>query len=223
MKKTITSLVLAGGLVGAIAAAPAQSGPGKVDIGSDVSTWESGSPSGDGLIPVQGSGQVNGEFVVAERYGIQIGLRAQERFEGTLEATRGQGGRVGVYEAEAGYSEDDEATWNYDWHVDLRDAKGVAKGTTLEDYTLELETDHVQNTLFGFPTPLDLTFGGAVPGDTVLYQSSQNPEFGDEGSGSLDFDASATGTYHLRLVLTPKTFNGPPLAAAIAVEVVEAD
>lgn len=219
--RIIATTALAVALPLTLAAAPQGSGPGRVTVGTDVSEWSSDTPAGDGLIPIGGSGQVNGEFVVAERNGIQVGLRAQQRHEGVLEAT--DAGRVGRYEATTGYSDDQgRATWNYDWHVDLRDARGVAAGTTLEDYTLTLETDHVQDTLFGAPTPLDLTFDGAVPGDTVLYQSSQNPEFGDEGpTAADDFDALAENTYHLRLVLTPATFNGPELAVAIEVDVVE--
>ncbi|MDX1691190.1 MAG: hypothetical protein R3290_09240, partial [Acidimicrobiia bacterium] len=189
------------------------SGPGNVQIGVDASTWESGSPSGPGLYPIGGSGQVNGEFVIAERYGIQIGIRAQERFLGTLEAFAGKGNRSGVYFADAGFSSGTRGTWNYDWHVDLRDAHGVAKGTTLADYNLTLETDAFDS-LFGFD-PADLTFGGLL-GDAVLYQGSFNPDFGND-----DYDATVETTYTFRLVLTPKTFNGPPLAAAMSVVVTD--
>ncbi len=191
-----------------------KSGPGHVLIGIDASTWDSGVPVGPGLIPIGGAGQLNGEFAIAERYGIQIGLRAQERFVGTMMAVPNNDNQVGVYEAAVGFSDaQDRATWNYDWHIDLRDAFGVARGTTLADYDLTLETD-MFTSLFTFPVPADLTFGGFIPGDTILFQSSQNPDF-----GSAEFDAGVPGTYNIRLVLTPKTFKGPPLRVSIQVNV----
>ena len=188
-----------------------QSGPGKVSIGVDASEWSSFTVPELGIIPIEGSGQINGEFTIAERYGIQIGLRAQERFEGTLPATPNKNRKVGVYESETGFSSTTRAKWNYDWHVDLRGAKGVAAGKTLGDYDLTLETD-IYAALFGFPVPVDLTFGGVIPDDTVLYQSSQNPDFGNS-----EFDAGVEGTYNFRMVLTPVTFGGPPISVAIQV------
>lgn len=190
------------------------SGPGQVLIGINASTWTSNEPTGPGLIPIGGSGQVNGEFTIAERYGIQIGLRAQERFVGPISANPNRNNMVGVYEAETGFSDDDErATWNYDWHIDLRDAYGVAAGTTLGDYDVTLETDIAEDTLFETALPLDLTFGGLFP-DAILYQSSQNPKFGNP-----PFDAEAQETYTFTLVLTPTSFNGAPLQASIQVNV----
>ena len=197
------------------AVADSISGPGKVTVGVDASEWSSDTVPGPGIVPIGGSGQVNGEFTIAERNGNQIGLRAQERFVGTLDATPTKNGRVGIYEAATGVSDDKgRAKWNYDWHVDLREARGVTKGKTLGYYGLTLETDIAAATLFGFPLPLDLTFGGLLPSETVLYQSSQNPKFGNS-----PFDATAEDTYNFRLVLTPATFNGPPLAVAIQVNV----
>ena len=210
---SITMAFLLSSIGTAYAKGPA-SGPGHVLIGIDASTWTSGAPTGPGLIPIEGAGQVNGEFTIAERNGIQIGLRAQERFVGTLMAVPNMNNKVGIYEAAAGFSDAQErATWNYDWHVDLRYAHGVAAGTTLADYDLTLETD-IGATLFGFPIPLDLTFGGFISGDTILYQSSQNPKFGND-----PFDAAAADTYTFTLVLTPKSFKGPPLKVSIQVNV----
>jgi hypothetical protein len=205
--------VLAIAMGSTVVAMPA-SGPGSVSIGVDASIWDSTIPPSPGIIPIEGSGQINGEFTTAERLGIEIGLRAQQRFEGTIEATPNQNGKVGIYEAETGTSDAlGRATWNYDWHVDLRNAQGVAAGTALDDYELTLETD-IGSTLFGFTVPLDLTFGGSIPGDTVLYQSSQNPSF-----GNTEFDPLVPGTYTFRLVLTPVTFNGPALTVEIQVVV----
>jgi hypothetical protein len=201
-------------LAGSTAAKPV-SGPGDVAVGVDASVWDSDLPAGDGLLPIGGSGQINGEFTTAERLGIQIGLRAQERFVGPIEATPSTNGKVGIYEAAAGGDSDGRATWNYDWHVDLRNAHGVAAGTTLDDYDLTLETDMFTEQ-FGFDEPIDLTFGGVIGSGLVLYQQSFNPVF-----GNTEFDPSAPGVYNLRLVLTPKTFNGPPLAVAIQVVVTD--
>lgn len=203
-------------LLSTIGTASAQgpvSGPGKVTVGVDASTWTSGSPSGPGLIPIGGSGQVNGEFTIATRNGMEIGLRAQLRFLGTLTAFSNQNGKVGIYEADAGFSTGTRATWNYDWHVDLRGAFGVAAGTTLGDYFLLLETD-IASALFGDPIPLDLTFGGFIPDDTILYQSSQNPDF-----GNVEFKAEDVKIYNFRMFLIPKTFSGPPLTVSIQVDV----
>lgn len=224
MRTAIIALVAAGFFVGqAYAQGPAgnkrgelpRSGPGLVEIGIDASTWSSNEPTGDGLIPIGGSGQVNGEFTIARRLGIEIGLRAQERFVGPIMAVPNHNNQVGIYQAETGFSDaQGRATWNYDWHVDLRNAYGVARGRSLGDYVLTLEADIADSTLFGFPLPLDLTFGGFIPDDTVLYQSSQNPKFGNPS-----FDAAAPGTYEFTLVLTPKSFRGPPLKSSITVQV----
>ena len=217
MRRTIVlmvGLVLTLASVGAATAAGTASGPGEVSVGVEVSVWDSGlavdPPAG--IFPIDGSGQINGEFTTAQRYGIEIGLRAQKRFEGTLAATPDANGKVGIYEAPAGIGElPDLATWNFDWHVNLRNAQGVAAGKSLGDYDLTLETDMFAS-FFGFVVPVDFTFGGLVPGNAVLYQSSQNPAF-----GNVDFVPTISGTYNLRLVLTPKTFNGPPLAVSIQV------
>lgn len=224
MRAAIVAMMGAGLLLGnAYAQGPAsnagrdlpQSGPGQVLIGVDASTWSSNEPTGDGLIPIGGSGQVNGQFTIARRYGIEIGLRAQERFVGPHVAVPNHNNKVGVYHAATGFSDTEErATWNYDWHVDLRDAYGAAAGTSLGDYELTLETDIANSTLFGLPLPLDLTFGGFIPDNTVLYQSSQNPKF-----GNAPFDADAPATYEFTLVLTPVSFQGPPLKSSIAVTV----
>lgn len=202
---------LACALLVPLATAKPVSGPGKVRIGADASVWDSSVPPSPGILPIGGAGQINGEFATATRYGIEIGIRAQERLVGPIEPTTGKNNRVGVYDVETGESSPGRAWWNYDWHVDLSGAKGVARDTSLEDYDLTLETD-IAPALFGFPVPVDLTFGGAVPGDTILYQSSQNPTF-----GNAEFDLSDEETYSFKLVLTPATFNGPPLAAAMTV------
>lgn len=185
---------------------------GKVTVGTDASIWDSGvaSNSTAGIYPIGGSGQINGEFTVAERNGIQIGMRIQQRFQGTYEAS---GNRIGTYESETGFSSGTRAVWNYDWHVDLRGAEGRLADKTLGDYHLILETNIAEN-LFGADVPLDLTFGSL--GNGVLYQGSWNPDFGNS-----TFDVTIEGTYYFRLLLTPKTFNGAPLAVVVEVNVTD--
>lgn len=184
---------------------------GKVNVDANVSQWEIG------------SGQFNGEFVIAQGQGIELGLRAQERFEGLLQVTGDKGNRVGVYEAASGSTGGNNATWNYDFHVDLSQAKGNAKGKDLSDYKLVLEQDYTGQSLFGqlgfdpVELPLNAEPLGVCSTDTftsTLCQQSWNPGF-----GNTDFDPSVEGTYNLRLVLTPETFNGQPLAVAIRVNV----
>jgi hypothetical protein len=193
-----------------------QSGPGNVQVGANASVWDStvAANPATGIYPIGGSGQVNGEFTTAERNGIQIGLRAQDRFAGTIDAIPSENGKVGTYGSTvSGSTVNDAARWNFDWHVDLRNAKGVAKNKSLSDFDIRLETNAF-NSFFANPEPVDLTFGGVVPGNAVLYQSSQNASFGNN-----DFNPSVPGVYNFRLVLTPKTFNGPDLAVAIIVNV----
>lgn len=191
---------------------------GKTTLGTEVSSWN------------VGSGQINGEFVTAELQGIEIGLRAQERFEGLGLLVGGtNGNRVGVYEADTGHTGDvgdNLGTWNYDFHVDLSGATGNAEGRTLSDYRLTLEQDFTQESLFGLfgADPVELPLGqegvdGVCSADSftdTLCQQSWNPGFGND-----DFDPDAEDTYNLRLVLTPETFDGPPLAVAIKVNVVD--
>ena len=122
--------------IGTASAKGPASGSGNVMVGTDVSVWDSdfGDPSALSvpLAPIGGSGQVNGGFTIAERNGIQIGLRAQERRVGPVEPIPNNNGKVGVYEVETGIDPNAPPTtlawWNYDWHVDLRGAKGQYAG-----------------------------------------------------------------------------------------------
>ena len=219
MKISVVSAIALATLVcvsSAMAKGP-QSGPGQVLIGVDASEWNSDT-AGPGLKPIGGAGQINGEFTTASRNGIEIGLRAQERYLGpNYPAIPNSNNRVGIYEVPTGTSDGlGRAVWNYDWHIDLRNAFGVASGKTLGDYDVELNTDFAK-TIFTKPVPLDLTFDGALaPSDTVLYQGSFNAEFGDEDN---EFDADAPGTYTFTLTLTPKTFKGAPLQVTIVINV----
>ena len=209
-----TNKVLASALVAlSLVVLPANSfGQAKgtqVIVGADASVWDSSvapNPT-TGIFPVGGSGQLNGQFVIVQRDGIEIGLRATDRTDGLLTAT---GEKKGIYLAATGYDTGtiDRAEWNYDWHVDLRNTT-----TTLSDYDLTLHQTF-SSKLNGSAGPLDLTFPEIIPGvldNAVLYQSSQNPVFFND-----TFDVHAEDTYNLMLKLTPKA-GGPPLIAQIQV------
>lgn len=186
---------------------------GKITLDTDVSSWDIG------------DGNPNGEFITAEAQGVVIGLRAMERFEGLLGVTGDNGDQVAVYEAAAGFSPrspgDNNGTWNYDFHVDLANAKGRHAGKSLSDYRLFLEQDFTEQSLFGTfgddPVELEMVSGVCDP-ETFdadeLCQQSWNPGF-----GNTDYDPEEETTYNLRLVLIPETFNGNPLAVVIRVVV----
>ena len=218
MHLTVSCFALAAALAIPLQAADKdRSGPGKTRFGVEVTEWSSDTALVPGIVPIGGAGQVNGNFVTAERNGVQIALRAVERFSpNPLPIVRDV--QTAIYVAEAGTSDvQGRATWNYDVHVDLRGAKGVAAGKTLADYDLLLVTDYA-TTVFGLPVPLDLGVVATVlNGDpnVVLFQLSWNPVFGGTG-----FDPLVEGNYNFSLVLTPRTFNGPSLVADMDVIVV---
>ena len=166
--KRLTVIALAGAL--GIILTGFAGGKTRISVGVNASEWSSGTvlDAVAGIFPVGGSGQLNGEFTIAERDGIQIGLRATDRKDGLLTVS---GRRKGRYEAPIGSEPRGPsdprlvAEWNYDWHVDLR---GAAAGTELGDFDLILNQTFAPS-LFGFPNPVDLTFGGFVPNHTVLF------------------------------------------------------
>jgi len=184
-------------------------GIGTVEVGADASEWSSATVlSPPTIFPVGGSGQLNGEFTIVQRDGVEIGLRATDRTDGLLTAT---GKRKGVYMASTGFDNpptNTRAEWNYDIHIDLR-----GSGTALGDYDLTLIQTFVRK-LGGSAGPFDLTFSDAFPGllaQATLYQQSFNPVFFND-----TFDVNAEGTYNLVLTLKPKA-GGPPLKAHIQV------
>ena len=182
----------------------------------------------DGDEMLYGDGIPNGEWVTATKQGVEIGMRATDRTAGLLDVPGTNGNRVGVHEASTGFDgTTNRAEWNYQFSVDLSGATGKAAGTTLEDYTLVMEQNFTTESLYAsdFPpglgtNPVSLPM---VPGvcdldalsfSSTLCQQSWNPTFGND-----DFDPNAEGTYDFRLVLEPSTFNGPPIAVAIQVNV----
>src|SRR5688500_2018091 len=78
----------------------------KKRFANDVSEWSSLTAPAPDVIPVGGSGQVNGDFVVSERNGIQLGIRAQRRFLQNVDPLPSDRvGNVGVYGADTGTSD----------------------------------------------------------------------------------------------------------------------
>ena len=215
MRKPLISSVLTPSLValaisvGAIGNAFAKGPATQVMVGVDASEWSSLTlPDPPNIFPVEGSGQLQGEFTIVTRDGIEIGLRATDRTDGLLVAT---GKRKGVYMATTGYDNpptNSRAEWNYDIHVDLR-----GSDTELGDYDLTLTQNFVPK-LFGSAGPSDVAFSDALPGlfaQATLYQQSWNPTFFND-----TFDVNAEGAYNLKLTLKPKA-GGPPLTAHIKV------
>ena len=95
-------------------------------------------PDGCTEFPINGAGQVDEGFTMLTLpSGIQIGLRAQERFRGVEEVNPtpvvgvGASGKIGTYDVLTGGHPDDlsKAWWNIDWHVDLRPG-----GMKISDY-----------------------------------------------------------------------------------------
>lgn len=208
MKRAVTivsALLIASAMAGAASAEPKSLG--KVTLDTEVDAGIN-----------YGSGIPNGEWIVAEKQGVEIGLRATDRTDGLLDVTGAKGNRVAVYEASTGFDAGtDRAEWNYEFHVDVSRATGRAEGTTLEDYDLALYQDLTQQSLYGTlgSDPVSLPMPGVCDALTdTLCQQSWNPTFGND-----DFDPTVAGTYHLRLVLTPATFNGPPIAVQMQVNV----
>ena len=211
MNKFLATLSAAGLLTLVVAAPSAAQEQSR--FGVLASEWDSATVAVPFVIvPIGGGGQVNGAFVTGERYGVQVGIRAQERFVGpTLPVTRSK--QTGVYQASTGFSTGVNATWNYDLHIDLRNAQGVAAGKTLGDYTLVLDSD-ISTSFFGCAFPCDLAVFLKLPTTVELFQTSQNPKFGNTG-----FDALVEDSYFFTLALTPKTFNGPAITARMRVDV----
>ena len=171
-----------------------------------ASIWDSSIlPDSDiGIYPVGGSGQLNGEFIIDTYDGgnsaIEVGLRAQERFEGPNYVPIGN-----QYFVPVGTSDEQgRAIWNYDWHLDFGTSYLETKlGASLvplnmTDYTVifELDTDPSSATSF---TQTDLNSFGANP--VLLSQTSQNMKFAVFGGGPT-FDAEIPGIYDVKLTVS---------------------
>lgn len=200
-------------MVACVVTVPASAADTK--FGAEVSIWDSSIPADvlNGVFPIGGSGQVNGDFVVTTENGVQIGIRAQRRFAQNIDPLPNvKQGHKGIYIADAGTSDAlGAATWNVDVHLDLRGATGKAADTTLADYDFQLKTN-----VDGKMRIIDLSAAAALAPNTVLFQTSQNPVFFDAA-----FDPSANKTYRFELRLKPRSFGGQMVKARMEVRVVD--
>jgi hypothetical protein len=203
---TTLALLAAAVLAGAVAPRPARS---TVAAGADASVWDSAVPQAAPVLGVGGSGQVNGEFILDTvdlgASAIQIGIRAQERFQGpTLQ-------RIGnVYFADPGTNFSgggvEGALWNYDFHLDFGTGDGdtTVAGESFEsevlkslaplnmrDYTVELLLDDDPSAATDFITvDLNAFVSEATFGDDILLlQASSNLLF-TGGPPSFDPDVA---------------------------------
>lgn len=183
-------------------------------FGAHVSVWDSSVPTDplNGIFPIGGSGQVNGDFVVTSVNGVEIGLRAERRFTQHIDPLPNvKQGHKGIYIADAGTSDAlGRATWNFDLHLDLGQAHGQAAGTALADYEFELRTN-----VSGRMRTIDLSDLFLLPGNTTLFQTAQNPVF-----AGPSFDPEQLKTYKFELRLNPRSFSGPVIKTRMEVRVV---
>lgn len=179
---------------------------------ANASEWSSSTAAVPGVIlPIGGSGQVNGNFTIVEDStlpGAQIGMRAVERFSPVPLNNSGP-----VYQALAGESSPGLPTWNYDVHIDLR-----GTGFTFDDFDISFTTNVPNHSTSDLQTELEVATS-SPPGalnNVELYQSSLNPGFFSSG-----IDSFAPGTYTFALTLESRQgVNAPTLGVDIAVNVV---
>jgi hypothetical protein len=223
LQKLLTVAVVSAALVAADAGVLAQNGVGAGRTRFNVSV---GWPNV--------SGQPDGNFTVAERNGVMVGLRAVQRY-GSFDLPLQRYVQRGVYTVETGYlfgTATLGSWWGYSVLVDLRDGYGVAAGKTVQDYDILLDQNYWAGDLT-FPGPVVIpgdqifnlrakcvTNQPAFTGDTIdpscgqtrtVYQDSWAPSFG------TSFDPTQQGAYMIRLSLVPRTFNGAPLSVTIGV------
>lgn len=159
---------------------------------------------------IYGSGNPNGNFTVDNASGIELGLRAKERF-GTFTGSQGNG----TYNMPTGFSSSTRAYWNFDWSIYTGTAPIGAY-----TYRLGMDFDKGIGTNFQTFDPInvalaDHSFGNAgtasgggveaanaaayaaLLGSSTLVQQSWNFDFFD-GPG-FPFDANDNGTYSIFL------------------------
>lgn len=187
-----------------------------ISAGADASVWDSAVPQSAPVFGVGGSGQVDGEFILDTvdlgSTAIQVGIRAQERFQGpTLQ-------RIGnVYFADSGTNFSgggvEGALWNYDFHLDFGtgDSDTTVAGHSLEseilkslsplnmrDFTVELLLDDDASAATDFITvDLNAVLAEGIFGDDILlFQASSNLLF---TGGPPSFDPDVPGIYDFEL------------------------
>ena len=177
--------------LGASGTALAQNAPCTPAFDTDATVWDS-AVMGDGttLFPIGGSGQVNGAFTACATDGVQVALRASERFVGPITPDAG----TGTYQAPAG-NDGGDALWNVEFHVDMGYRIDNAFPASLADATVEItyDCDPVVGVQSG-PT-FTLPDGLLIPDTAILVQSSQNPSFAFLCGPTFDTDAD--GSYEI--------------------------
>ena len=156
-----------------------------ISVGVDASSW------------TVGTGQSNGHFTLLNFAGVEVGIRAMQRFVGYLTPTEitVDGDTIGDYRVETGPSrtsasdptpDPTRSWWSFDFHVDVGNADDDTK-RTIGDYSpllLSVECVAGQCGTFGDSElasngvyeNLNLNLLGAVDTNSV-YQESQNPGF----------------------------------------------
>ena len=184
-----------------------------ITVNTPVSSWN------------VGAGQTNDAFTLLEFEGVQVAIRAQQRFQTSIfpvptEDADANGDIVGLYQVETGSSNPVGSSpgswWNFDFHFDVSGATDPTK-QTLDSYSsppssgllLSVECIEGECGTFGVYEDLDLSLLGADLASS-LFQGSQNPGFtfwpwglgipvvapGDES-----YNQDAEATYKLCLTL----------------------
>ena len=155
----------------------------KKDKNADVSVWDSTivPEPFTGIFPVGGSGQISGNFAVETKdkkdTTIQVGLRAQDRFDGPIEPIKD------VYIVPTGESTPGLRAWNFDFSIDagseylgMQLEKEITT-SNLEDFDVILEIKDAEKNKFKLDFDLDGVNANPV-GPIVLSQQSWNIGFG---------------------------------------------
>jgi hypothetical protein len=182
----------------------------------NASVWDSIVPAEPGVLPIGGSGQLNGEFIISsdrfqpgDDFPIEIGIRAQQRFAGPILPRTGN-----IFTAQPGESSPNRATWNYDIHINLANAitPGAANPADIidtsvayngRDFSVVLEIDNDPTAAVNF---ISLNINSLIPSTVTswsFFQASWNPNFGVVGIPG--FNQFATGTYDFRLTVANST------------------
>ena len=166
-----------------------------------------GVPVGDGTDAAWtvGTGVDNGEFTLLKFAGVEVGIRAMQRYVGLLTPTDTNNDSIGEYRVETGSSDDAAPStappgswWSFEWHVDVSNAEDAGKQTLAAyggglDLTVECvagqcgtfgtssydppyTTDGVYTTPL-VPSIWAFASQASQASSGTLYQSSQNPFF----------------------------------------------
>ena len=147
-----------------------------------------GVPVGDGSNAAWtvGSGVNNGEFTLLKFAGVEVGIRAMQRYVGLLTPTDTNNDSIGEYRVETGSSDDAAPStappgswWSFEWHVDVRNADDAGK-QTLADYDggLDFTVECVDGNCGDFGTSnYGYTTNGVYTTDLAPYYSVFMPSY----------------------------------------------